>query len=372
MRTNVLVIGGGLSGLHTTYSLQQLGVDVLLAEAREHFGGRILSHRLTQSRAEQPGYDLGPAWFWPGQQHIRTLIDELRLAGHVFEQASDGDALFEDESGRIHRGISGISMGGSYRLSGGMQQLISALVTRLSKDNVLLAAKATKISFDDGGVTTTLDIDGVARDISSAVVVLALPPRLAVSTIVFDPTLAQSRLTELASVPTWMAGHAKLLVFYATPFWRNLGLSGDIISQCGPLHEIHDASPVEGGPHALFGFVGTPAHARRGKNAALLDATHTQLKRLFSGNAETPLNMVLKDWAADPLTATEDDQAMMTAHPTNQNVSVTEVAWGERIVWSGTETATGANFGYLEGALVSSKRTLALLSKHSFSLGTRR
>ncbi len=34
------------------------------------------------------------------------------------------------------------------------------------------------------------------------------------------------------------------------------------MSRRGPMVEIHDASPSEGGPYALFGFVGFSANDR--------------------------------------------------------------------------------------------------------------
>ena len=46
----------------------------------------------------------------------------------------------------------------------------------------------------------------------------------------------------------------KSVVVYAEPFWRTRGWSGFAVSQLGPLVEIHDASPPDGGLGALFGF----------------------------------------------------------------------------------------------------------------------
>lgn len=39
MQTKVLIIGGGLSGLHTAYELHKRGVNFLLMEARDRFWG---------------------------------------------------------------------------------------------------------------------------------------------------------------------------------------------------------------------------------------------------------------------------------------------------------------------------------------------
>ncbi|MEM1154111.1 MAG: hypothetical protein AAGI44_08210 [Pseudomonadota bacterium] len=53
---------------------------------------------------------------------------------------------------------------------------------------------------------------------------------------------------ELGGVPTWMAGQAKVVAVYESPFWRDSGFSGDAMSRKGPLIEIHDASPASGEP----------------------------------------------------------------------------------------------------------------------------
>ena len=44
MNTDIVIIGGGISGLHTAYQLQKRGIDFILIEARDRLGGRILSN----------------------------------------------------------------------------------------------------------------------------------------------------------------------------------------------------------------------------------------------------------------------------------------------------------------------------------------
>ncbi len=92
----------------------------------------------------------------------------------------------------------------------------------------------------------------------------------------------------LLQTPTWMAGQAKLIALYDEPFWRADGLSGDVISHCGPLGEIHDASPLAEGPAALFGLVGVPPSVRSGRQDALEEAAVAQLEKLFGQPAARP------------------------------------------------------------------------------------
>ena len=365
MNTQVLIVGGGLSGLHTAYQLSQQGIEFVLLEARDRLGGRIHSRNWQQDDydAAKPAFDMGPAWFWPGQQNMERLVHELGLVESVFYQQGSGDAIYENDQGVIQRGVQGISMAGSYRLRGGNAQLIAALNEKLSPESIIPNAKLTQLKYQEKSIQAGVTVDGVEQVIECDRVVIAAPPRVALSHISFSPLFTEQRLQELNNVQTWMAGHAKLLAFYETPFWLEQGYSGDCISQRGPMHEIHDASPKEGGPYALFGFMGVPAE-HRGDQELLKSAATQQLVRLFGDEAENPLGIYLKDWAKDDLTATELDQEMMTSHPSNDIKQFSESSWDHRLIWSGSETAAnGTRFnGYLEGALEASSRTVKLIS----------
>ena len=91
---DVVIVGGGLSGIAIAYKLAKLGVDFQLLEARARFGGRILALDSARSSAR---FDLGPSWFWPTQEHIKSLIKELGLDGLMYAQYSNGDAVFEPQ-----------------------------------------------------------------------------------------------------------------------------------------------------------------------------------------------------------------------------------------------------------------------------------
>jgi monoamine oxidase len=141
-------------------------------------------------------------------------------------------------------------------------------------------------------------------------------------------------------------------------------LSGDAISHRGPLGEIHDASPDDGGPYALFGFFGVPASSRAAHEEELRAAAIEQLARLFGSQARSPLEVTIKDWARDPRTATQLDQDISNHHAFGTMTDRAEPEWDGNIIWSGSETAGGqyAHFGgYLEGAIASSVQTVGLL-----------
>ena len=78
-----VIIGGGLAGLALAEMLETAGHDYILLEARNRFGGRIMTQH------HGAGYfDMGPAWFWPGQPRIAALVGRFGL--EKFDQFADG------------------------------------------------------------------------------------------------------------------------------------------------------------------------------------------------------------------------------------------------------------------------------------------
>lgn len=312
--TEVCIIGAGLSGLALASALLAEGRDVTVLEARDRPGGRVLSHN---------GHDLGPSWIWPHNRRMLALLDRLGLRS--FPQHAAGRLVFEDATGTIRRDLDFATMGGALRVSGGLARVTDALAAEVG-DDLHFARPVRWLADDATGVTISTEGD----TIRAARVVLALPPRLAARLGVTIP-----------DVPTWMAGQAKLVATYPTPFWRAEGLNGDAISHRGPLAEIHDASPDGSEKGALFGF----AHPGAARDAGFRDAAIAQLARLFGPNAAEPEEVILKDWGTDPATATTADRVPQAGHPIYRSLPSTG-----RLIFAGSE-ATPEDGGFLEGAL---------------------
>ncbi len=344
-----LIIGGGLSGLALADQLEKTDHDYLLVEARSRFGGRIKTE--THGGGE---FDMGPAWFWPGQPRIAALIDRLGL--EQFNQYAEGLLTLEDERGQVQRGRGYASMEGSWRLKGGFGALTRALADALDDGRKRLNALVVALTKTDHAITATLADGGT---IEADEVVLALPPRIAAQ-ISFDPPLPPEAIQSLQDVPTWMAGQAKAVAVYDSPFWRDAGLSGDAMSRTGPMVEIHDASPAEGGPYALFGFIGIPP-AHRTDTGTLRQQILAQLGRLFGDKATDPAALFLKDWAFDPYTATSADLAPLYAHPTYGLPGPLRNIWGQKLHFAGTEVAPAFG-GFVEGAFEAAENTARTLN----------
>lgn len=352
METETLIIGGGLSGLSLAKELTERGQDFLLVEARDRVGGRILSKDVQGAQ-----FDLGPAWFWPGQPRIAALVAQLGL--QRFDQYASGELSFEDERGQVQRGYGFSSMRGSWRLAGGIGALITALAQKLPQAQVKLSTPIIALAKTNDGVVATTNS---GADISAKRVVLALPPRIAAN-IAATPDLSPRALQDMNNIATWMAGQAKIIAVYGKPFWRDAGLSGDAMSRLGPMVEIHDASPASGGPYALFGFVGVPPHARSDVRALKAEAQQ-QLVRLFGPQAQTPVDLMLYDWAFDPHTATSLDHQPLYAHPHYGLPHSLQNLWEGALVLAGTEVAPQFG-GYLEGALEAAENALRFLELES-------
>ncbi|PAV24730.1 amine oxidase [Tamilnaduibacter salinus] len=340
-QTDIAIVGGGLAGVGLAEQLHRQGVDYQLFEARDRLGGRIESTAYDGAR-----FDLGPAWFWHIQPRLTAACERFGI--HVFEQFSDGELLFEDSGRQVHRGLGFASMAGSLRIDGGASALIDALSRDLPTTRLHLDAAVQSVS-KQGSLQLKNGSTWQARRI-----ILAIPPRIAAQ-LRFDPELTADQRQRLTRTPTWMAGQAKFIAIYEAPFWRQEGLSGDAMSQSGPLMEIHDASPAAGRPGALFGFFSVPASARKANREALVSASLAQLGRLFGSRAEKPVKTVIRDWATEPDTATDADQGFGMEHPSTEITGRIQSIWHGQVLFGASEMAPQFG-GYMEGALEQAQR----------------
>ncbi|MCW8808355.1 MAG: FAD-dependent oxidoreductase [Rhodanobacter sp.] len=348
-----IVLGAGLSGLYATRLLEQRGRDVLLVEARERVGGRIVS---VATGDGTHGWDMGPSWLWPAMNpRAARLVDALGLV--LYPQHVDGGAVMEDASGRLQRlPHTWATEPPSMRVAGGLAALAEALGGALQRTTIRLGTRAKGLRLIDEATVEVRLEDGDA--LRATQVISTLPPRLLVDTLAWAPALPADWQAARRATPTWMAGQAKFLATYAEAFWRRDGLSGMAMSQRGPLVEIHDASDAAGNHAALFGFVGVPHAGRRqlGRDG-LVRLALAQLERVFGPRAAAPQAVHLKDWTEETCTATPADAAPSAGHPAYPQAALPS-PWNGRVHLAGSEFA-GDFGGYLEGALEAAERAVA-------------
>ena len=146
----VAVVDAGLAGLYAARKLHALGIDVIVPEARDRLGGRILTADEAGMPAED-GFDLGPSWYWPQMQPpMETLIGELGL--HSFAQNSEGDVIIERMSRETPQRYQPTMMEQqSMRLSGGTASAVRALARDIPADRILRNATVTAMSLSGLG-----------------------------------------------------------------------------------------------------------------------------------------------------------------------------------------------------------------------------
>lgn len=116
--------------------------------------------------------------------------------------------------------------------------------------------------------------------------------------------------------------------------------------------EIHDVSESDSGKTAIFGFIGVPAKTRWTVSKDILKRLcREQLVHLFGQAAAEPEAEYIKDWAADPFTATEFDLLQEVGHAMPEQLPA-------KGVWSGDITGIASEWspqfsGYLAGAIES-------------------
>ena len=345
MKNRVIIIGAGVSGLYAATLLEKAGVDYIVLEARDRTGGRVLSGEVAGLHV-----DMGAAWFWPDiQPDFARLVAQLGLT--KIAQGRPGDMLFERHpSTPAQRYPAYETSPESFRLKGGMQALTAAFKRQVPAHKIKLGQQVRSILRADEEIQVLAQTEAGKETLYTGEhIFLALPPALA-GNIAFSPALPEALLSNWRTTPTWMAPHAKYVAVYNTDFLRTQRLSGDASSQAGPMVEIHEVSEPDSGKTVIFGFIGVPAKSRWTVSEDIFrQLCREQLARLFGPDAANPEAEFLKDWAADPFTATESDLLQEVGHAQPEQLP----ARGE---WAGKITGIASEWsprfsGYLAGAI---------------------
>lgn len=341
---DAVVVGAGISGLAVAQGLLAAGRSVAVLESRDRVGGRLLSPELSDGTGR---VDLGATWFWPGEERVAALVDELGIAVH--RQYLDGDAVFHQPSGSQRIEGNPIDVP-SFRFADGAQSLAEGLATSLPDDLIEFEARVIRVSASD-----VCEIQHTGGTLTARHVVLALPPALAVSQIEFAPALPD-RLAGLAALtPVWMGSTVKVVAHFDHAFWRNEGLAGSAVSHIGPMRELHDMSGPDGQPAAIFGFVPNNSPSP----APTEEAIRHQLVEMFGPAAADPIQIIIADWRSEAATSPPGVEQLQAYQAFGHDLFQRPALDG-RLHWTSTETATVAP-GHIEGALAAAERVVAAI-----------
>ena len=230
---------------------------------------------------------------------------------------------------------------------GGTQQIADAMAAELG-DRVRLNAIATRIEWSDDAVAVTSS----AGVVEARRVIVAIPPAHRQNIDVAPPPpIGYQQLAQ-----SWPQGAlSKAYAAYPRPFWRDKGLSGQALSDQGPVFITFDVSPGDDGPGILLGFADSREFDALGADERRKQAL-AGFSALFGPDAEQPVDYLDHCWGAE------------TFAPGGPTAAVPPGAWTEfghllrepvgPLHWAGTETADEWT-GFLDGAVRSGRRAAA-------------
>jgi monoamine oxidase len=273
---------------------------------------------------------------------------EISLLYTLFYIASSGN---EQNTGTFENNFNTQHGAQETRIEGGAALISIKMAEQLGK-RVILKAPVRRIDQGKFGVRVWTD----KYYVQGKRVVIAMPPATA-GRIIYHGGMTDLRDQLMQRIPQGTL--RKFDAVYDKPFWREKNLSGQCISNIGPVKVTFDASPKDGTPGVVLGFIGgsearkwTPRSPEDRKKAVL-----DQLQIFFDDTqAQSPKAVYEKDWASD---------LWARGCPVGVLPPGTLIDFGEtltaplgKIHWAGTETSDYW-CGYMDGAVRSGERAAA-------------
>jgi monoamine oxidase len=352
---DVIIVGGGLSGLYAGYRLSsQTPIRKWkLLEASDRLGGRLVNASPTVN------IDMGGAWIWPDHQpRMRALVSELGLS--TFPQPGDPS---------------------STRIEGGAVAIIDRLSQHIHESSILerkehfqrieLNSPITscqKVQDGDGSLvqlTTSSGVQYFARQ-----VIFAVPPKLALDKIEFCHPISRRKQMAMSTCRTWMAGVTKVALVYPDRFWD--ADSSDFYglgSFEGPAFQVYDGSTKDGSVPALtfFAFVPPGDLQAQRDDAVLAKQISSQISQFWEYRGNSKYSKLARShsshfvyrWPTMPFISDTDRPDQVDPHPMPSH-ALSEPEWDGRLLFAGTE-ADRQSPGVMEGALGAAERALKSL-----------
>jgi monoamine oxidase len=275
----------------------------------------------------------------------------LELRGIFAAEASEVSflhVLFTLKSGGGFCNLLGVENGAQRDRVVGGSQLIAERMAKALGERVILSTPVKRLEQADNKVCITTD----NLTVNAERVIVTLPPRLA-DRIVYQPVLPTARQQLVQGMV--MGSVIKTMVVYEKPFWREEGLSGQVLTDTPPIHTVYDNSPRDGSCGVLLGFI----EGEQAQHLRCLGHTVRErltLEALTSYFGERALNYqayLEKNWLTDPWVQGGYCGHFVPGLWTTCGAALREPCG--RIHWAGAETS-GVWNGYMEGAVRSGER----------------
>jgi len=344
----VIIIGAGLSGLLTAYRLQAQGIPYTILEARSRIGGRI--HTLYNEK--QAPVEMGATWFGDYHTEVVRLLEELDIP--TFKQHMDDTVFYEPVGSNGAQQVKIPPQAASYRVAGGTSALINAIYNKLDSAKVLLNQSVNTIRYINNKVHVFSK-----ETFEGDVVVLALPPKLWVSQINFEPKLSDNINQLSLQTHTWMEDSIKVAITYPTPFWKTAQKPSTLFSNIGPVTEFYNHENIEKSKFALCGFINTSYSNLSNEERQTLVVN--QLVSVFGTSAQDYTAYHECVWSKEPQTYVASEITLFP-HQNNGNPLFRESLWDDTLFISSSESAKEFP-GYMDGAISSANETAIKIIK---------
>ncbi len=281
-----------------------------------------------------------------GTRDLMSIMSRVTWGAEPDEVSLLHAARYVKTSGGLDRMLDVVGGAQQDHFIDGSHEMAQRIAAELG-DRIRLRAAVSRIEWSDDAVAVT----STAGVVEARRAILAIPPAHR-QDIDIAPALPIG-YQQLAQ--RWPQGAlTKSYAAYPTPFWRANGLSGQALSDQGPVFITFDVSPPQGigillGFTDPRGFDAQPEQKRREHVLACFTA-------LFGEQAANPIDYLDQRWGAE------------TFAPGGPTAAVPPGSWTEfgRLLrqpvgplhWAGTETADEWT-GFMDGAVRSGQRAAA-------------
>jgi monoamine oxidase len=228
-----------------------------------------------------------------------------------------------------------------------MQALTAALKSQIPAEKIKTGHQVVAVSRAGKEVQVHTRSEGSKKPYFPVSMSSSLPPALAAK-IDFRPAMPEQVLSNWRKIPTWMAPHAKYVAVYKTDL-----LHAAAFRECRKPRGANGCRsmtyPSQIRAKRRFLVLLAYRQNRDGLSAKLFSKAFAgSSSYAYLGRMRQPEAEYIKDWAADPFTATEFDLLQEVGHAMPEQLPGVE--------WSGEITGVASEWspqfsGYLAGAI---------------------
>jgi len=340
INTDIVIIGGGLTGLTLAYLLEQNNSNYAIVEARTRLGGRIL----TKHNDKETPIELGATWLIEQQTSALRLLQSLHI--DVFEQHYGKTAIYHP-SGKSNAQLVNLPQNDtkSYRIKNGTHTLIEVLSKKVNQKSIFFNEQIERITLNNQPIT----VKSKKNIYHCKYIVSTLPPLLFHKTITVKPQLPETLVNVISKTHTWMHNSIRVGLTYKTPFWKENKTSGTIYCSVGAIQEFYDHSNAAANLFAISGFINGELATLTKKERRKL--VINQLKSYYGNIALDYLSYEECVWGNENYTTIKSDTFLMPQTNNGHPIFQTSVL-DNRLFIGGAETSPRFP-GKMEGAITS-------------------